>query len=761
MGVYEEKVGNELVYVPDARSQWKSGAMDGGIGNFVDKFSGLGVNDSAKDNSLFQVMKAVEAAESTIKQQVEENNRLRAELQKRTSELEGFKSNGMIATRSRSDGFRDEHACGPYETHESELSPSESQHCSASNKVNGSLKVLPGRQAAIYNSGFAQSSSPSFTSLSPSRNQRDGEYDIKNKSSGHGLMPISDLNSESNPWKQDLVLKVRQHEEEISQLRKHLAEYSIKEAQIRNEKSVLEKRIAFMRKAFDQQQQDLVDAASKSLSYRQDIIEENIRLTYALQVAQQERSIFVSSLLPLLAEYSLQPTVLDAQSIANNLKVLFKHLQEKLLLIEAKLKESQYQITPWQPDSWNHPNFVPQSPSPSTSTAVSASNKMGLELVPQPAYPHGQTPASPPPNAQQAMPWDSRGYHNDPTNLVGGLTRNMEPDNVRRPSPSAIKNSAAHYVPAQLLSQGDSHIKHFTEDITRNQPPFNELLSGSDMDEPDASGNQIGKDRSVQWASGNSPYLASAHDDPNSAFSHFLPPVLEEPSSSLSEAAEDDPLPGIDSLQISGEAFPGRELQASGYSINGTTNCNFEWVRYLEDGSVNYIEGAKQPNYLVTADDVDSYLAIEVQPLDNRKRKGELVKVFANDHRKITCDYEMQDEIEKTLYRGHASYEVSLAVGFIDIWEPAILAIKREGFSIKCTGPRGVVVAEKFQPSTMVSIPYGHPTAFSLVTSDGTEKTLRMDSSSFRDTTVLIMRLFIMRAVEKRKGRKKGLFFHK
>lgn len=79
-----------------------------------------------------------------------------------------------------------------------------------------------------------------------------------------------------------------------------------------------------------------------------------------------------------------------------------------------------------------------------------------------------------------------------------------------------------------------------------------------------------------------------------------------------------------------------------------------QWVRHLEDGSVNYIEGilfiflgltlcvcvldsyplsryvglmlclvtgAKQPNYLVTADDVDTYLAIEVQPLDNRKRK--------------------------------------------------------------------------------------------------------------------------------------------
>lgn len=39
---------------------------------------------------------------------------------------------------------------------------------------------------------------------------------------------------------------------------------------------------------------------------------------------------------------------------------------------------------------------------------------------------------------------------------------------------------------------------------------------------------------------------------------------------------DDDPLPAIDCLQISGDAYPGRELQACGYSINGTTSCNFE-----------------------------------------------------------------------------------------------------------------------------------------------------------------------------------------
>lgn len=47
----------------------------------------------------------------------------------------------------------------------------------------------------------------------------------------------------------------------------------------------------FFWQAFDQQQQDLVDAASKALSYRQDIIEENIRLTYALQVTFSHRAL--------------------------------------------------------------------------------------------------------------------------------------------------------------------------------------------------------------------------------------------------------------------------------------------------------------------------------------------------------------------------------------------------------------------------------------------------------------------------------------
>ncbi|XP_010243004.1 PREDICTED: uncharacterized protein LOC104587195 isoform X2 [Nelumbo nucifera] len=778
MGDYVGSSKSELTCPEETRSQC-SPAMESEIGGLVSKFSGMGVDGSSTEH-LVQIMKAVEAAEITIKQQVEENTRLRTELQKKDQELERFKSGD-----SRIPGpyfEREGHIDGPYNAHQSVIyersqedrntcmdnattfssqgtlvlhqnimaenedpasqNHADSRHYSEDSKINGNVKVFPGRLAAVDNAG--QFASPPSISFSPSRYQREGEYNPRYSSPGQGLMPMPELNNSSSLWKQ-----VREHEEEILQLRKHLAEYSIKEAQICNEKYVLEKRIAYMRMAFDQQQQDLVDAASKALSYRQDIIEENIRLTYALQAAQQERSTFVSSLLPLLAEYSLQPPVPDAQSIVSNLKVLFKHLQEKLVITEAKLNESQYQLAPWRSDALNHSSFPPQSPAHSIGAALTTSNNHGFELVAQSTYSQGQAPISSPSNVQTTTDWDPLGHQTHPTGLGGFATKNLEPDKLGRSSPSTSRNSSAQDASLHPVAHSDSQSTRFGEGT-------NHVASGNDMDDSDMVGHQNDRETSAHWFSGNSPAL----DDPGSSFSPYLPPVLEEPSSSFSEAAEDDPLPAIEGLQISGEAFPGHELQACGYSINGTTSCNFEWIRHLEDGSVNYIEGAKKPNYLVTADDIDCYLAIEVQPLDDRKRKGEIVKVFANEQRKITGDPEMKEQVESALYSGHASYEVSLSAGYLDIWEPAILTLKKEGFSMKCNGPRGVFT-EKFLPSTVVTIPLGHPTAFSIL-SDGTEHLLQTkDSSSLRDTIVYIMRLFIKRAGEKRKGRKKGLFFHK
>ncbi|KAK1268624.1 hypothetical protein QJS04_geneDACA005003 [Acorus gramineus] len=804
MGAYGTDRRIEAGYgFQDSRSPWNVSSSDaaamaagqGGIGNLVDRFSGLGVNDSSKE-SIVQVFKAVEAAENTIKQQVEENKRLKDELERKTEELERYKSDPSTSQRV-TDGLSGDPTPGSYGTHRSaspvgnkagrvrwmdpafqqdpqgalvihqngmpeneepSLQPtSGSWHYPENGKMGGPLKPFPGGQSSMDNVGFSQFPGPSSRPLPPSVYQKE-EYDPR-LNSGNGLMPVPEINNSSSLWKQDLGLKIREHEEEIVQLRKHLAEYSVKEAQIRNEKYVLEKRIAYMRMAFDQQQQELVDAASKALSYRQEIIEENIRLTYALQAAQQERTTFVSSLMPLLSEYGLQLSVLDAQSIVSNLKVLFKHLQEKLTMTEEKLKESQYQIAPWRPDTFNTSNFAPQSPSHTFGAPLNVSNNKGLEIVPQGPYSQAHTPISSPSNAQTTRAdWDVFGNPSNHTISAGAAPKNLDHENLGRSSPSSSRNSAGQEATFRgVATQDDPRIARFSEESKNQNPSFKDLARGSETDDSETGAPQRGVESSVNW--GSTPYLTPGLDEPSTSFSPYLPPVLEEPSSSFSEAADDDPLPAIEDLQISGQPFPGRELQACGYSIHGTTSCNFEWVRHLEDGSVFYIDGAKQPKYLVTADDVDSYLAIEVQPLDDRKRKGELVKVFANEQRKITCDPEMQEQIERVLSIGNTSYQVSLSAGVLDIWERAILAIKREGYSIKCDGPRGVVVTEKFHLNTNISVPYGQPTEFVIQSSSGYH-VLRTTDSSLRDGIVLTMRLFSMRAVEKRKG-KKRLFFNK
>ncbi|KAK7356834.1 hypothetical protein VNO80_16113 [Phaseolus coccineus] len=744
---------------------------NGHDGKLAQKLSGLSINQhseqqvhdqsnlsSHNNDNLYQVMKAVEAAEATIKQQAEENDWLKSELLSRVQELENYRKKESMEQKSGFVAPWKDQDHRSYEARQSgpAIARGNTGDHSDNSQINGTLRA----QLPMDNIGYSQLSSPSTRSVSPSRHLLEGDHDPRFNSPQQGLMPVAEVNSNNNNnslLKQDVAIKIQEHEEEIILLRKHLADYSVKEAQIRNEKFLLEKRIAYMRLAFDQQQQDLVDAASKALSYRQDIIEENIRLTYALQDAQQERSTFVSSLLPLLAEYSLQPPVADAQSIVSNVKVLFKHLQEKLLLTESKLKESQYQLMPWRSDT-NNANVATQSHS--IGAPLATSNKNSLELVPRNMYSQVKPHVSV--DAQAGTDWDLLGRHQ---NGFTGVATGVDADDLGRYSPLASRNLSAHDASTHLVvTQGDTHPGHYGEEMTNKQVTFREPVSNNEVDDPDGDGTNSERETPANWSSGNTPYTTTV-DDPGPSYSPYLPPVLEEPSSSFSEAADEDPLPAIEGLQISGEAFPGRELQACGYSINGTTSCNFEWIRHLEDGSFNYIDGAKQPAYLVNADDVGTLLAIEVQPLDNRKRKGEPVKVFANDSKKITCDPEMQSHIEKAFYSGHASYKVSHSTGYLDIWEPATLAIKREGYSIKCSGPNGVLITEKFSPSTQVAIPYGHASEFIIIGSSGAEHLLRAENNSTeisgaRDTIVLTLRLFILRKPgEKRRVKKKGLFF--
>jgi len=93
----------------------------------------------------------------------------------------------------------------------------------------------------------------------------------------------------------------------------------------------------------------------------------------------------------------------------------------------------------------------------------------------------------------------------------------------------------AHDTSAQV-TQGDSHVSRLSVEFKDQNPSFKDLVRGNEIDDPDPTGLQHGKEAAVHWGSGTSPYLSSGLDNPNSY--PYLPPVLEEPSSSFSEGFE-------------------------------------------------------------------------------------------------------------------------------------------------------------------------------------------------------------------------------
>ncbi|XP_058224086.1 uncharacterized protein LOC131333538 isoform X2 [Rhododendron vialii] len=176
----------------------------------------------------------------------------------------------------------------------------------------------------------------------------------------------------------------------------------------------------------------------------------------------------------------------------------------------------------------------------------------------------------------------------------------------------------------------------------------------------------------------------------------FFTTVPETVTETLREWMEFKKGPGIRDFQIIGEAKPGYRLLGCGFPVRGTSLCMFQWVRHLQDGTRQYIEGATAPEYVVTADDVDKLIAVECIPMDDQGRQGELVWVFANGQNKITCDPDMQLEIDSYIYKGGATFSILLLLDASEIWEPTTLILKRSGFLIKDNRSQETLIAEKF-----------------------------------------------------------------
>ncbi|BBN04539.1 hypothetical protein MPTK1_3g05520 [Marchantia polymorpha subsp. ruderalis] len=728
-----------------------------------------------RQRQVKELVQVIEAAESAIRNQMEENEHLRSALRVTEWELQNSKMeqlgppraledrshdsyqsrqsaqrpgslpqgdrHGHGPTGGRTVHSRDGHAVGGMHddqqgsiivhptagtpmsfpnggTHGPPSNGTNGHQVSSSNGVNGSSKGHhrghPHLPPLVETNSTV--SSPSSRSMSPNQRRRESELDARNQQGAQGMpQHAADMNANHNTYhhnQQEMTLRnARSLEEENMILHKRLTEAAIKDAQMLSEKRILERRVAELRLAYDQQQQGLVDAASKALSYRQDVLEENIRLTYALQAADNERSVYVSLLLPLLAEFDLQPTTHDAHSMVSAIKILVQHLRSELSLSEmqGKNKEPLFRQQ-WRAD----PSYHAAGQYPQQSPPRGAQKLHGLEIVPQQAYVHQQMPSSPPSPLHHANNWDSGtssqfpGMPNDHGQAAG-----QEP----------------------LVTPGSpqgTNLQHFS----RNN-------DSSDGDEGVSNGSALNLEK--KEADGSDPA-------PRSPRSPHMPTVAEEPSSD-----DGDPLPAIQGLQIVGHAVLGGRLTACGHSINGTALCMFQWVRHYQNGNTTYIEGAAQPEYTITADDCETMIAVECVPMDERNRRGDLVTVFANDSRWINCDANMQDQIDNYSTAGHATFEVQLLVDGGQPEENISLTMKRSNYELRRNNAnRRVIVSDKYSPDVAIKIPVGQVIQCVITSHEGRSYYLEFRDSRTRDVGVLTFRHFQKTALDGKRGRRRG-----
>ncbi|TYH45494.1 hypothetical protein ES332_D11G269000v1 [Gossypium tomentosum] len=526
----------------------------------------------------------------------------------------------------------------------------------------------------INGDGFKAQSSDFFrrhnseTHLAPSK-LKDGNFDFQ------------------SPEAKELHLRVSAQKEEIRRLREQIAVECVKELQLLNEKCALERKFSDLRMAIHEKQNESITSATNELARRKADLEENLKLTHDLKAAEDERYIFMSSLLGLLAEHGLWPHVVNASAITSSVKHLHDQLEWKIRTSHDRIRELTG-VLGTHAGGGSHENDRPNSgilknQNPHRSTAS-----------------HGFSPTNHHMDEQHHMPPET-------------MLRYMHD------SDHTVKNLGFNDLGQQQLSNGNSQ----------------EFLFHSDRGVPGPNPDRAFDKGFVR---------VGPEDMTNDA--------LYQPDEMASQGSED--WPGIEGFQIIGDATPGEKLLGCGFPVRGTTLCMFQWVRHLQDGTRQYIEGATNPEYVVTADDVDKLIAVECIPMDDQGRQGELVRLFANDQNKIKCDPEMQNEIDSFISGGQAIFTVLLLVDSSENWEPATLTLRRSSYQIKINSTEAVEISEKYSKELSIKVPSGLSTQFVLTCSDGSSRPFSTYNVRMRDTLVLTMRMFQSKALDdKRKGR--------
>ncbi|XP_057498532.1 uncharacterized protein LOC130783043 isoform X1 [Actinidia eriantha] len=147
------------------------------------------------------------------------------------------------------------------------------------------------------------------------------------------------LNHSHDPESMELYSRARAQQEEILFLREQVSVACVKELQLLNEKYALEKNLADLRMAMNEKQNEAITSALNELAFRKGYLEENLKLTYELKVAEDERYMFTSSMLGLLGEHSIWPHFVNASTISNTVKHLHDQLQFKIRTSHDKIGE--------------------------------------------------------------------------------------------------------------------------------------------------------------------------------------------------------------------------------------------------------------------------------------------------------------------------------------------------------------------------------------------------------------------------------------
>ncbi|XP_020581642.1 uncharacterized protein LOC110025479 isoform X2 [Phalaenopsis equestris] len=504
----------------------------------------------------------------------------------------------------------------------------------------------------------------------------------------------------------ELSSKSQQQEEEIMFLRKQIRDASSKELQLLNEKHVLERKLSELRLAIDEKQDDAISDSMKDLTQRRGCIEENLKLTNDLKVTNEQLYLFTSSLLGFLGEYNIRLPVINASTITNSTQRLYQHMKWKI----------------------------------GSNAGI---GEMHLLLGDQP------------------------GIELSDNRKLATIARKS----LSQPGLDSNMNEFQGYekYPFDFHAEGTTKLKHIPPMSVMNSKGLNNTVSDFGykfiMDQPkelqSAMFKDVGGATIPNVFEGNAVEAENRRETPDAHF--YIPSPLEMQSSPFSRGEAS--LPGIEVFQIIGEAKPGCTLRACGYPTNGTYLCIFQWVRHLENGTRQSIEGATVPDYVVTADDVDTFLSVDCIPMDESGRQGELVSLFANNQNKITCDSDMQHEIETHLSSGRAVFNVMLLqIDSSEAWEQTSMFLKRSGYQIKVSRTDHVVIEEKYSPELYIKVPNGQSTQFVLICSDGTTLPFSTSGTSqpysmendirLRDIIVLTMRYFQSKAVDgKRKGK--------